>query len=566
MDFTKMEAKMIQKRVCILVMCVALTFTFIPTVTVKGEGALPVLVGIYPSAELYQTVGEINTLDNYFRNDTGPQVVSIAGTFLDLESPWWLVTSELNSAWDNGYMPFVNLGAGTMSQPWTARQIAEGEIDLSIRNWADIFRGWSNNNEKRAFIAPLQEMNGDWITYKDDPANYKRAFLRIQQIFKEEGVPASAVSWVFAPNAWNNPGKPQNIFENFYPGDSAVDVVGFSSFNFGTCWSYTASESYEQIYKPYLDRMSAMAPGKPIFIAEIGSVAVGVDRAAWLTDTLTKIGAYPGVRAILYFNRIEDTSNISGPVNCNPVDYSLDASSREGKDAFKAQVTQSPYGYWSPNSTEMIDIAFNRPIATFEDVWPASAFSGKSTTPFYQPWVERLVNANVTGGCNSAIVDFIGVFDYTYRYYCPNDNVTRAQMAIFLERGIQGSSFIPAVVPITFADIFGHWAQYWIEALKLDGVTAGCGNGNYCPENSTTRAQMAVFLLRAKYGAGYAPPPVGVSTGFTDVPVDYWAAAWIKQLAVEGITSGCSLVNYCPDSSVTRGQMAIFLVRTFNLP
>ena len=558
---------MFQKKFFTWLILAALIFSFAPNTTARGEGTLPVLVGFYSSAELYQTIGEINTLDDYFRNGTGPHVVSIAGTFLDLESPWWLITSELDSAWDNGYVPFVNLGAGTVSQPWTAKQIADGVIDTSIRNWADTFRGWSSyNGNKRAFVAPLQEMNGDWITYRDDPANYVRAYLRVQQIFKEEGVSDSAVSWVFAPNGWNNPGKPQNIFENFYPGDSAVDVVGFSSFNFGTCWSYTASESYEQIYKPYLDRMAAMAPGKPIFIAEIGSVAVGVDRAAWLTDTLSKIGAYPGVRAILYFNRNEDHGNIVGPVNCNPVEYGLDASSGEGKDAFKTQVTQYPYGYWAPNSTEMTDIAFVRPGATFEDVWPASAFSGKNTTPYYQPWVERLVDANVTGGCSSSIVDFIGVTDFTYRYYCPDDDVTRAQMAVFLERGIHGSSFNPPVVPITFGDVSGHWAQYWIEALKVDGVTGGCGSGNYCPDASTTRAQMAVFLLRAKYGAGYTPPPVVISTGFADVPVDQWAAAWIKQLAVEGITGGCGSGNYCPDSSVTRGQMSIFIVRTFNLP
>jgi len=367
---------------------------------------------------------------------------------------------------------------------------------------------------------------------------------------------------VFAPNGWNNPVKPQNAFENYYPGDSAVDVVGFSSFNFGTCWSYTSSESYEQIYKPYLDRMAAMAPGKPIFIAEIGSVAVGVDRAAWLTDTLSKIGAYPGVRAIMYFNSTEG----EGTTNCSTVDYRLDASSGEGKDAFKIQVTKSPYGYWAPASTEMIDIAFSRPDATFEDVWPASAFSGKSTTPYYQPWVERLVDANVTGGCSSTTVDFIGVTGFAYRYYCPDDDVTRAQMAVFLERGIHGSSFNPPVVPITFGDVSGHWAQYWIEALKVDGVTGGCGNNNYCPDASTTRAQMAVFLLRAKYGTGYAPPIVGAGTGFDDVPVDHWAAAWIKQLAVEGITGGCGSGNYCPDNSVTRGQMSIFIVRTFNLP
>jgi hypothetical protein len=72
--------------------------------------------------------------------------------------------------------------------------------------------------------------------------------------------------------------------------------------------------------------------------------------------------------------------------------------------------------------------------------------------------------------------------------------------------------------------------------------------------------------LRAKYGAAYIPPGVGSSTGFNDVLVTHWAAAWIKQLAVEGITTGCGSGNYCPEDPVTRAQMAVFLVRTFNLP
>ena len=77
---------------------------------------------------------------------------------------------------------------------------------------------------------------------------------------------------------------------------------------------------------------------------------------------------------------------------------------------------------------------------------------------------------------------------------------------------------------------------------------------------------MAVFLLRAKHGAVYMPPTVGASTGFNDVSVAHWAAAWIKQLAAEGITTGCGGGNYCPEDPVTRAQMAVFLVRTFNLP
>jgi S-layer homology domain len=81
-----------------------------------------------------------------------------------------------------------------------------------------------------------------------------------------------------------------------------------------------------------------------------------------------------------------------------------------------------------------------------------------------------------------------------------------------------------------------------------------------------TRDQMAVFLLKGKHGSSYVPPAAkGV---FQDVPTNYWAASWIEKLTAEGITSGCSVSPklYCPTTSVTRDQMAVFLVKNFNLP
>ncbi|MBK8619433.1 MAG: S-layer homology domain-containing protein [Anaerolineales bacterium] len=70
--------------------------------------------------------------------------------------------------------------------------------------------------------------------------------------------------------------------------------------------------------------------------------------------------------------------------------------------------------------------------------------------------------------------------------------------------------------------------------------------------------------MKAKHGSSYSPP--NASGVFIDVPVGYWADKWIEQLASEGVTSGCGNGNYCPDNSVTRAQMAVFLVKAFNLP
>jgi hypothetical protein len=113
----------------------------------------------------------------------------------------------------------------------------------------------------------------------------------------------------------------------------------------------------------------------------------------------------------------------------------------------------------------------------------------------------------------------------------------------------------------------GYWAADWIEQFYMDGITIGCSQNPlaYCPTSPVTRAQMAIFLLRSKYGKSYKPPK---ATGiFSDVPVTHWAADWIEQLYREGITTGCQQdpLQYCPDSSVTRAQMAVFMVRTFGL-
>ena len=147
--------------------------------------------------------------------------------------------------------------------------------------------------------------------------------------------------------------------------------------------------------------------------------------------------------------------------------------------------------------------------------------------------------------------------------------VTRAQIAVILGQGIHGSNFTPPAATGIFNDVsVNDFAADWIEQFYKDGITGGCGQNplRYCPETAVNRASMAIFLLRSKYGKNYTPPQ---ATGiFDDVPVTHWAADWIEQLYREKITSGCSTspLRYCPDSSVTGVQTALFIARTFGGP
>jgi hypothetical protein len=182
----------------------------------------------------------------------------------------------------------------------------------------------------------------------------------------------------------------------------------------------------------------------------------------------------------------------------------------------------------------------------------------------YWAWeeIEILYNNDVTDGCSTTP---------TLRF-CPNDNVTRAEMAKFLLTAINGAGYEPTIDTLrTFVDVSPqYWAYEWIENLFEDGLTNGCSQAplKYCPNDYVTRAEMAKFLLSAMNADNplYKPPTVFI-TSFTDVPMTYWAKNWIEELYDQGVTTGCSQfpLSYCPEGYVTRAEMAVFLVRAFDL-
>jgi hypothetical protein len=148
--------------------------------------------------------------------------------------------------------------------------------------------------------------------------------------------------------------------------------------------------------------------------------------------------------------------------------------------------------------------------------------------------------------------------------YGVNDDTLRQQMAVFILKAKHGLCYTPPPCVGVFPDVpCSSGFAPWIEAMAAEGITGGCGGGNYCPQNPVRRDQMAVFLLKAEHGSTYLPPPC--ASAFPDVPCPSTFANWIEQLANEMITGGCGSGNYCPGNPNTRGQMAVFITKTFLL-
>jgi hypothetical protein len=175
------------------------------------------------------------------------------------------------------------------------------------------------------------------------------------------------------------------------------------------------------------------------------------------------------------------------------------------------------------------------------------------TEPFYR-FIETLLHNQITTGCGGAA--FCPLLNVT----------RGQMSVFLLRSRFGAAYVPPPATGTIFADVpISNPFVAFIEDLAARQVTSGClPVGNYCPDANVTREQMAVFLLRTLEGPSYVPPDCTVPT-FNDVPCASPFARWIEELVRRQITAGCGGGAYCPTNPLPRGQMAVFLTATFSL-
>lgn len=181
-------------------------------------------------------------------------------------------------------------------------------------------------------------------------------------------------------------------------------------------------------------------------------------------------------------------------------------------------------------------------VAPYEDV---------PNTHAYADQIRLMKNNAITSGCTSAA-------------YCPDNPVTRSQMAVFIIRSLSGGDTFPFTATPYFTDVpatHPHFAH--VQRMRDLGITTGCSDARYCPEDPVTRGQMAVFMIRAKYGGGFG---FQAAPYFTDTGPAHPYFSFIQKMKETGITTGCTATMYCPEDPNVRGQMAVFIVRAFLTP
>ncbi|MCC6347081.1 MAG: choice-of-anchor D domain-containing protein [Nitrospirales bacterium] len=164
-------------------------------------------------------------------------------------------------------------------------------------------------------------------------------------------------------------------------------------------------------------------------------------------------------------------------------------------------------------------------------------------------YINALAAKGITTGCGGG-------------NFCPDDSVTREQVAAFIIRSLEGeppSDYCAGGSP--FDDVGAdRWSCVYVKRLYERGVTTGCGAGDFCPETELSREIMAVLLVRALVGDDFT---YTAEPSFSDVPESRWTFKYVQKLKDLGITVGCGNGNFCPDDILLRKYMAAFLGREF---
>ncbi len=238
-------------------------------------------------------------------------------------------------------------------------------------------------------------------------------------------------------------------------------------------------------------------------------------------DLLTSVEVVAGPPGAVLFltgrsNDIAVTTELSGAEI--PDFLTATAFRRDGKP-----VRVSPY---------VID---TRKVGSFNDI----------ADNIFEDAITWMAREGITAGCNPP----------TNTMYCPDDDVTRGEMAVFIARMFE----LPPPAGDHFDDDEGEFYESAANRLYEVGITVGCGQRRYCGERPIPREQLAAFLART------LSLPISNSDHFVDDENSMFEQA-IDKIADARLTIGCDPPTnhrFCPDDNVTRGQMAAFLKRAW---
>jgi hypothetical protein len=213
-----------------------------------------------------------------------------------------------------GKLPYIRLMLRSdvdqrrAEKTFTLQKIIGGEFDVDLRAWA---------RDAKKFGSPIliewgTEPNGDWFAWngkwnggpKEGPRRYIAAYRHIVDLMRAEG--ADNLQWIWHANWLDQPERRWNALENYFPGPDYCEWLGLSVYGPTTPTTPDGTESLRFKMAQAYPRLTKLAPGKPIIIAEFGCDLHNphVDAARWTQHALEDLFAnrWPAVIGFCWWN------------------------------------------------------------------------------------------------------------------------------------------------------------------------------------------------------------------------------------------------------------------------
>jgi len=218
----------------------------------------------------------------------------------------------------NGWEPMLNVNPYYFSQcPASSvplyKAIAEGKCDKFLHQAGKnlskvpqpfylVFAWEMNNPENEWSVVHTGSTSQDFVA----------AWRHIHTIFQQEK--ATNVLWVFCPNV---PDISETPYTKLYPGSQYVDWIGLDGYNWGTTQSWSQWASFAGVFTSSYNKITHIAPTKPLVIAEVNTTNQGGDKGEWYKDAFAQAIPYefPKIKAVVIFNEDRKNENVNWKVD-----------------------------------------------------------------------------------------------------------------------------------------------------------------------------------------------------------------------------------------------------------
>ncbi|WP_397428260.1 glycosyl hydrolase [Pseudarthrobacter sp. BRE9] len=232
-----------------------------------------------------------------------PSIVMIYKDFL--QSP---PITEMDAVRSRGATPLITWepwawGGGVDQPAYSLDRVAAGDFDATITQWGQSMAAWG----KPVMLRFAHEMNGNWYPWAEgvngnQAGDYIAAWRHVHDVVAAAG--AGNVQWVWSPNV---PYVGSTDLAGLFPGTGYADIVALDGYNWGTSQTWSSWVSPVDLLGPGISQLRALAPGKPVLIAETASSETGGSKAAWNTDLVSFLAAQPDVMGFVWFHLQKET-------------------------------------------------------------------------------------------------------------------------------------------------------------------------------------------------------------------------------------------------------------------